>query len=191
MIAAALRRIRREDGFTLIELVVVMPVLTLVLAGIGAIIVSLTHWNSVQTEQLTLQQTVRPTLDALTRDVRSAMPPSTGGLALLSADSSSIVFYSPDATAAQSGPSSPFHLREVAYRFSGGALQSRDGDEHEHLHDGDVDDTVGELDVGFGDVSAGRLPIRCGLEDAARQPGSQHGGSIAGAGERELHVLRR
>lgn len=125
MIRAVLRRLGREDGFTLIELLVVLPTLAFVLAGIGAMIVSLSHFNSVTTEQLTLQQTVRPTLDAMMRDLRSTMPPSTGGLSLLSADGSSVVFYSPDEAAAQSGPTSPFHLREVAYRFSGGALQSQ------------------------------------------------------------------
>ena len=118
-----LTRLRREEGFTLTELLVVLPTLTLVLAGIGVVLVSLMHWNAKTTEQLTLQQTVGPTVDALTRDLRSAMPPSTGGLALLSADGSSITFYSPDEAAAQSGTTSPFHLREIAYRFSGGALQ--------------------------------------------------------------------
>src|SRR5262249_33118384 len=39
------------------------------------------------------------------------------------ATATSIVFYSPDRTYSASGPTSAFHLRELAYQFSGGALQ--------------------------------------------------------------------
>jgi Tfp pilus assembly protein PilW len=123
MIRATLRGLRREDGFTLTELLVVLPTLTLVLGGISVMMVSLLRWNAQTNEQLTLQETVRPTLDAMMRDLRSTMPPSIGGIGLLSASSSSIVFYSPDWAFAQSGTTSPFHLREVAYQFSGGGLQ--------------------------------------------------------------------
>jgi prepilin-type N-terminal cleavage/methylation domain-containing protein len=116
-------RLRQEDGFTLTELVVVMPMLALVLAAITGTMVVLMNGNSKTTEQLTQQATVRPTLDAMMRDLRSTMPPSIGGYGVLSAGSTSLTFYSPDAIFATSGPTSAFHLREVAYRFSGGALQ--------------------------------------------------------------------
>jgi prepilin-type N-terminal cleavage/methylation domain-containing protein len=128
MIAAIARRLRllkREDGFTLTELLVVIPVLSIVLGGISGAMVTLMHWNDQNTEQLTQQQTIRPVLTSMMNDIRSAMPPSQGGLAVLSATSSQIVFYSPDDIAATTGVTSPFHLREVAYRFSGGALQKQ------------------------------------------------------------------
>jgi type II secretory pathway component PulJ len=128
MIAALARRLRlvkRADGYTLIELLVVMPTLTIVLGGITTLMVTLMGDNQRTTQQLTLQQTIRPVLTALTNDIRSALPPSEGGLAVISATSSQIVFYSPDEIAATSGVASPFHLREVAYRFSGGALQKQ------------------------------------------------------------------
>jgi type II secretory pathway component PulJ len=123
MIRALAGRLRREDGFTLTELVVVMPMLVLVLTAITGTMVVLMNGSSKATEQLTQQATVRPTLDAVVRDLRSTMPPAIGGVGVLSADSTSIAFYSPDEVFAQSGPTSAFHLREVAYRFSGGALQ--------------------------------------------------------------------
>jgi len=123
MTRSVITRLRQEDGLTLTELIVVMPMMVLVLGAITTMMVVLMHGNSQTTEQLTQQATVRPTLDSMMRDLRSQLPPSVGGLSLISADSTSIVFYSPDGQYAQSGTSSPFHLREVAYRFSGGALQ--------------------------------------------------------------------
>jgi type II secretory pathway component PulJ len=118
-----LKRLGDERGFTLIELVIVMPMLTLVLGAITMTMVSLSHGDSKTTEQLAQQESFRPTLDAMVGDLRSAMPPTLGGAAVISATSTSIVFYSPDRAFATSGSISPFHLREVAYRFSGGALQ--------------------------------------------------------------------
>ena len=44
---------------------------------------------------------------------------------MLSATSTAITFYSPDGVFAQSGTTSPFHLREIAYQFTGGALQKQ------------------------------------------------------------------
>jgi type II secretory pathway component PulJ len=120
---AFFKRLGREDGFSLTELLVVLPTLSLVLGGLIVMMTTLTHWNSVTTEQLTIQQSFRPTLDSMMRDIRGSMPPSVGGLGVLSADSTSITLYAPDGAAATSGTSSPFHLREIAYRFSGGALQ--------------------------------------------------------------------
>jgi hypothetical protein len=128
MIAALARRLRlvkREDGFTLTELMVVLPTLTFVLGGIIMTMLTLMHWNSQTTEQMTQQDTIRPTLDAMMQDLRSSMPLSLGGLSLVSATSTSIVFYSPDGIYASSGISSPFHMREEAFQFSGGALQKQ------------------------------------------------------------------
>jgi len=123
MIHSVVTRLRQEGGLTLTELIVVMPMLVLVLGAITTMMVVLMHGNSKTTEQLTQQATVRPALDAMMRDLRSEIPPSLGGLTVISATSTSITFYSPDGQFAQTGTTSPFHLREVAYRFSGGALQ--------------------------------------------------------------------
>jgi type II secretory pathway component PulJ len=125
MMRAISKRLGCERGFTLTELLVVLPTLGLVLGGITVMMTNLMHWNGQTTEQLTQQQTIRPTLDLMMQDIRSSMPPSIGGLSLLAASSTAISFYAPDQLYATSGISSPFHMREVAYRFSGGALQTQ------------------------------------------------------------------
>jgi prepilin-type N-terminal cleavage/methylation domain-containing protein len=118
-----LTRLRQEDGFSLTELMVVMPLLGILLAAITGVLITLMAGNSKTTGQLTQQSSFFPIFDGVVRDLRTAMPPAIGGLALLSATSTTVTFYSPDGLAATSGPTSPFHLREVAYRFSGGGLQ--------------------------------------------------------------------
>ena len=125
MIRAIPTRLRDERGQTLTEMLVVIPTLSVVLAAIIGTMVVLMHGNSQATSQLIEQETVRPTLDSMMQDLRSTIPPTVGGLGLISATSSAITFYSPDGIYATSGATSPFHLREVAYRFSGGALQQQ------------------------------------------------------------------
>jgi len=125
MIHHALTRLRREDGFSLTELLVVMPVLAILLAVIMGMLVTLLRGNSQTTGQLTQQSTYFPTIDAMMQDVRNALPPAEGGSPLLSATSTQLVFYSPDEAYSSSGTTSPFHLWEIAYRFSGGALQKQ------------------------------------------------------------------
>ncbi len=120
-----LTRLRREDGFTLTELLVVLPLLTIMVTAVTGTVIVLMSRNSQETGQLTQQETFFPTLDNMMADLRTAMPPGLGGSALISATSSSVVFYSPDRIYALSGTTSPFHLREVAYQFSGGALQKQ------------------------------------------------------------------
>jgi prepilin-type N-terminal cleavage/methylation domain-containing protein len=115
--------LRREDGFSLTELLVVMPVMAILLAVVMGMLVTLLRGNTQTTGQLTQQSTYFPTIDAMMQDVRNALPPSEGGSPLLSATSTQLAFYSPDEAYSTSGTTSPFHLREIAYRFSGGALQ--------------------------------------------------------------------
>jgi hypothetical protein len=118
-----LTRLRQEDGFSLTELLVSMPLLVVALAAITGALIVLNNGNNQTTGQLTQQGTFFPTLDEMMQDVRAMMPPTLGGSPLLAADGSSLSFYAPDGLSAQTGPNSPFHLREVAYRISGGALQ--------------------------------------------------------------------
>ena len=125
MIRPLLRRVRDEDGFALTELLVVMPLLAIMLAAVTGTLIVLMSGNTKTTSQLTQQETFFPTLDNLMQDLRTAMPPGLGGSALISATATSITFYSPDRIYALSGTTSPFHLREVAYQFSGGALQKQ------------------------------------------------------------------
>jgi prepilin-type N-terminal cleavage/methylation domain-containing protein len=125
MMHRALARLRREDGFSLTELLVVMPVLAILLAVIVGMLVVLLQGNTKTTGQLTQQSTYFPTIDGMMQDLRNALPPTLGGSPLISATSTQLVFYSPDQVYATTGTTSPFHLREIAYRFSGGALQKQ------------------------------------------------------------------
>jgi prepilin-type N-terminal cleavage/methylation domain-containing protein len=125
MIRGTLARLRREDGFSLTELLVVMPVLAILLAVITGLLVTMLRGNTQTTGQLTQQSTYFPTIDAMMQDVRNALPPTLGGSPLISGSSTQLVFYSPDEAYATSGTTSPFHLREIAYQFSGGALQKQ------------------------------------------------------------------
>jgi Tfp pilus assembly protein PilV len=125
VIRRVLTRLRREEGLTLTELLVAMPILSIALVAITATFVVLMNSNNRTTGQLTEQATFFPTLDTMMQDMRTMMPPTLGGSPLLAANSTSISFYSPDGLSAQTGATSPFHLREVAYRFSGGALQQQ------------------------------------------------------------------
>ncbi len=125
MIRRTLTRLRRQEGFSLTELLVVMPVMAILLAVIMGMLVTLLRGNTTATGQVSQQSTYFPTIDAMMQDVRNALPPTQGGSPLVSATSTQIVFYSPDEAYSASGATSPFHLREIAYRFSGGALQKQ------------------------------------------------------------------
>jgi len=116
---------RDERGFTLTELLVAMPILALLLAAVAGLLMVTVNGNAKTTGQLAEQSTYFPILDSMVQDLRTAMPPTLGGSAIVSATSTSIVFYSPDTIYATTGATSPFHLREVAYQFANAALQKQ------------------------------------------------------------------
>lgn len=118
------RRLRRnEKGFTLIELVVVMPMLTVLLGGIVFTMTSLMRWNDQNREQTTQQATVRATLTQMVKELRSAMPAVSGQAPIVAnATATSISFFVPDRTTSASGITVPFKLNEVAYSISNGSL---------------------------------------------------------------------
>jgi len=117
------RRLRREDGFSLMELVVVLPMLTILLGGITFTMTTLMRWNSQTREQTTQQATVRATLTQIVKELRSSMPAVSGQAPIVAnATATSIVFFVPDRTTAATGITVPFRLSEVAYQFSNGNL---------------------------------------------------------------------
>src|SRR5581483_3081878 len=110
---------RNEKGFTLIELVVVMPMLTVLLGGIVFTMTSLMRWNDQNREQTTQQATVRATLTQMVKELRSAMPAASGQAPIVAnATATSISFFVPDRTTSASGLTVPFRLNEVAYSIS-------------------------------------------------------------------------
>ena len=118
------RRLRsHERGFTMMELVVVMPMLTVLLGAIVFGMTTLMKWNDQAREQTTQQSTVRATLTQMVKELRSAMPASSGTAPIVAnATATSISFFVPDRTTVTSGINVPFRLTEVAYTFSNGSL---------------------------------------------------------------------
>ena len=104
------------SGFTLIEVLVTMAVLGVAVAGMVAFF-SMTNSRAAATTDQSISLTVvRTAVDTAVSDLRQAYygDGTTAPIAALSP--TSLTFYSPDR-------SQPFHLREIAYRLSGGLLQ--------------------------------------------------------------------
>jgi type II secretory pathway component PulJ len=120
------RVVREERGLTLMELVVVMPMMIVLLGGLTDTLVTLMRWNS-QTQEDTMQlQESRAAITSIVSELRQAYPvdPGTGIQSpIATATSTSITFYTPDRTTT-SGTSS-FRLRKVAYDFSANQLRSQ------------------------------------------------------------------
>ena len=113
------RLIRSEDGFTVVELLVAMAILSIVLAVFAMVLSSsIRHSTEVQ-EQGTLQAEARGAITALSQDLRQMYDGDdeilTTPLEFIS--STQVTFLSPDR--AQPLP----HLRRVSYRLTGGRLE--------------------------------------------------------------------
>ncbi len=65
-----IRRIKRERGLTIIELLVALVILTLVVAGIYKVFVSQTRAYSIQDRVVETQQSIRTAMEILVRDLR-------------------------------------------------------------------------------------------------------------------------
>lgn len=117
MLSAAVRRLRRQEaGFTLIELLVSMFILvTGVAVAFSAMMTTTVKATGRAQELATLQTEVRTAVDQIASDLRQALCNDTT-LPVTTAAPSQITFYSPDRL-------TPFHLRQVSYRVSGGQLQ--------------------------------------------------------------------
>jgi type II secretory pathway component PulJ len=97
------------------ELLVTTALMGILGTGMAATMHMTTQWSSEMTEEAALQNEVRSTLDRMASELRQAY---TGdGTAVLSTmTATQITFTSPDR-------SSPFHLRRISYRVSGGRLE--------------------------------------------------------------------
>jgi type II secretory pathway pseudopilin PulG len=104
--------LRREDGVTLIELLIVMPMMLLVLGGVVTLSVRTSGWAGQKQEETAQQGDVRAVVSTLVSDLRQAY--LGNGFPIKSISPTAIDFYSPDRQ-------SPFRLREIAYRLSGPA----------------------------------------------------------------------
>jgi prepilin-type N-terminal cleavage/methylation domain-containing protein len=104
-----------EDGFTLVELVAAMAVLAIVVAAASQLLAFTVKRANSTEQQSTLQTQARAGLDAFASDLRQAMC-NDQTTPVTTASASQLSFYSPDRQ-------TPYHLRQITYRVSGGAFQ--------------------------------------------------------------------
>jgi type II secretory pathway pseudopilin PulG len=103
-----------ERGFSLVEITIGVALLTLLFALATMILQSTIARSSTLTEQATLEVQGRAAVDAMASELRQAAclgttPP------IVTATNTALTFYSPDR-------GSPYHMREIFYTLSSGAL---------------------------------------------------------------------
>jgi prepilin-type N-terminal cleavage/methylation domain-containing protein len=108
-------RLRREDGFSLMEMVLTMVVMGILFTTMMGSISSVLHWGGEVQERSVLQTEMRAAVDRLAADLRQAYTGDATPL-VSAAGATSIVFHSPDR-------STPLHLRKIAYEVTGGELR--------------------------------------------------------------------
>ena len=109
-----LDRLRRDHGFTLIEMVAAMAVLGILLAALAAgMSLTVTQSSQIQ-DETTLETEARAVMDEMVRELRQAYTGDTTS-PILTATPTTIEFLSPDAA-------TPFHNRRIAYRLTGGHI---------------------------------------------------------------------
>lgn len=109
------KRLQGDRGFTLVEMVAAMAILTIAVAAFTQLFAFTIKRSGTTQEQATIQTETRAGLDAFARDLRGAFcnnltPPVT------TATASQITFYTPD-------EQTPYHLRQVSYQFTSGNFQ--------------------------------------------------------------------
>lgn len=116
MLRAAVKRCAGMDaGFTLIEMVAAMAVLTILLASFAELLSTTITRSGRMQEQSTLQTEARAGIDVLASDLRQALCNGTT-TPITAASPTQLTFYSPDRQ-------SPYHLRQVSYLLSGSTFQ--------------------------------------------------------------------
>ena len=108
-------RARAEGGFTIPEFLVGMVVLAIVLVGFGQVLMNTSKTSNRVEEQAMLQHEVRSAIDRLTTDLRSATEAHDSS-PVVALGPTTLTFDSPDR-------GTPFHLRRISYRLTGGALE--------------------------------------------------------------------
>jgi prepilin-type N-terminal cleavage/methylation domain-containing protein len=123
-LTAARRTVGRESGFTLIELMVAMPLMLIVIGGLTLLLTTVTHWSSHTQEQTALQSEARAAVSVLANDLRGAFT-GDGTNPITAATATSMTFTTPDQypTTTAGAIESSFHLQQVSYQVTGGMLQ--------------------------------------------------------------------
>jgi type II secretory pathway component PulJ len=106
-----------QAGFTLVELVFATFVLTAGVIVAWSAIMATTARTAGRAQQLAdLQTEVRAAVDSLASDLRQGQCLDSTTTPVTTATATQVTFYSPDRA-------TPYHLRQVSYRVSGGNLQ--------------------------------------------------------------------
>jgi prepilin-type N-terminal cleavage/methylation domain-containing protein len=108
-------RLRREDGFTLMEMLVTVILAGILLTAMMGSIASTLHWGTEVQERSVLQTELRAAVDRLAADLRQAYTGTPTGL-VETAGATALTFNSPDR-------GTPLRLRKISYRIVNGALQ--------------------------------------------------------------------
>jgi prepilin-type N-terminal cleavage/methylation domain-containing protein len=121
-----MRRLRQENGFTLVELLVAMPVLLIMLAGLTTVFVQLNRSNDRTQQQTVLQSEARESLNTLEADIRQAFT-GDGSNPFVTATATSFTVMTPDRypTVVSGSTVSSFHLRKVTYSVASNTLQTQ------------------------------------------------------------------
>lgn len=108
--------VRREEGFTLTEMLVVISILGIVFAAYATLFSSgIRHTGEIQ-EQSTIQTELRSATDKLAREFRQAYTGDDTVPAVEVSTATQVTFLSPDRQ-------QPFHLRRISYRLNNGVLE--------------------------------------------------------------------
>lgn len=118
-------RLRGERGFTMIELLVAMPIMLVVMGGLVLMLTTVTHWSGETQSETSLQTEARFALNRMEAEIRGAFPPGDGTNAIVSATATSMTFDTPDtySTTVSGTTENSFHLLQISYQVSGGTLQ--------------------------------------------------------------------
>jgi Tfp pilus assembly protein PilW len=114
-----------EDGFTLVELAVAMPIMLIVVGGMIIVLTTLTHYNSQNQEDLTLQTEARSALNKMETEIRGAFYGDGVTTPISAGTAATITFTTPDeyATTISGSTMSTFHLQQVSYQVATKLLQ--------------------------------------------------------------------
>jgi prepilin-type N-terminal cleavage/methylation domain-containing protein len=110
------RILEPEDGFTLSEMLVTMVVLGILFAMFATVISSAVRHAGEAEDSATQQAEVRQAIDRFEKEVRQAYSGDKATYPMTAFSGTAITVLSPDGV-------SPFHLRRVYYRLSGGEFQ--------------------------------------------------------------------
>ncbi|HZS25170.1 MAG TPA: prepilin-type N-terminal cleavage/methylation domain-containing protein [Gaiellaceae bacterium] len=122
-----MRRLRSQSGFTLIELVIAMPMLLILLAGLSTTLIQLMHSNDQTQSETTLQTEARAIMNTMVSDIRQAFVGDGSTDPIITATANSLTIDTPDRypTVVNGVNENSFHLRQVTYTVTNGTLSKQ------------------------------------------------------------------